>query len=305
MEQRDVVIIGGGPAGLAAAVYSKRAGLNAVVLEKGNFGGAINKTEEIENYPGVKHCTGPEIGTMLKEHAAAFNAEFVDCVVKSIELEGDKKIVRTDNGDYEAKAVILATGAEFKKMGFPGELEFGGRGVSYCATCDANFFEDCDICVVGGGNTAVEEACYLTGFASKVYIIHRRDKFRADQMAVDRLMKNDKIECVMDSVVDSIQGDDFVNKVVVKNVKTGELRELDVEGCFMFLGMDPISELVQGLVDCAEGGWVKTDCRMATSVPGIFAAGDVRETPLRQVITAASDGAIAAMSAYNYITEHF
>lgn len=305
MELRDLVIIGGGPAGLAAAVYGMRAGLKTVVLEKGNFGGAINKTEEIENYPGVKHCSGPEIGKMLKDHAEAFKAEFVDCTVKSIELQGDKRIVKTDAGDYEAKAVILATGAEFKKIGFPGELEFGGRGVSYCATCDANFFEDCDVAVVGGGNTAVEEACYLTGFASKVYIIHRRDKFRADQVAVDRATRNEKIEFVMDSVVDSIQGDDFVNKVVVKNVKTGELRDIPVEGCFMFLGMDPNSELVTDLVDCEKGGWVKVDAHMATSVPGIFAAGDVRDTPLRQVITAAADGAVAAMSAYTYITEHF
>ncbi|ERL24483.1 thioredoxin-disulfide reductase [Jonquetella sp. BV3C21] len=305
MEQRDLVIIGGGPAGLAAAVYGMRTGLKTAVLERGNFGGAINKTEEIENYPGVAHASGPEIGKMLKDHAMKFNAEFVDCTVKSLDCSGKTKIIKTDAGDFEAKAVILATGAEFKKLGFPGELEFGGKGVSYCATCDANFFEGCDVAVIGGGNTAVEESCYLTGFASKVYIVHRRDQFRADQMAVDRLMKNDKIERVMDSVVDSIQGDDFVNKLVVKNVKTGELREIAVEGVFMFVGMEPNNQLVDGLVDTVKGGWIKVDENMATSVPGLFAAGDVRDTPLRQVITAASDGAVAAMAAHNYIVNNF
>lgn len=305
MELRDLVIIGGGPGGLAAAIYGMRAGLKTVVLERGNFGGAINRTEEIENYPGVAEATGPEVGKMLKEHAAKFNAEFVDCTVKSIKVEGDKRIVLTDKGDYEAKAVIIATGAEFKKLGFPGELEFAGKGVSYCATCDANFFEDCDIAVIGGGNTAVEEGCYLTGFASKVYIVHRRDKFRADQVAVERMLKNPKIEPVMDSVVDSIQGDDFVNKLVVKNVKTGELRDIPVEGVFMFVGMEPNNELVKDLVETVNGGWIKVDHTMATSVPGIYAIGDVRDTPLRQVITAAADGAVAGMSAYTYIAEHF
>lgn len=305
MEQRDLVIIGGGPGGLSAAIYGMRAGLTTVVLERGNFGGAINKTEEIENYPGVAHVSGPEIGKMLKDHAEKFNAEFVDCNVKSVDLSGKTKVIKTDQGDYEAKAVILATGAEYKKLGFPGELEFGGKGVSYCATCDANFFEGVPVAVVGGGNTAVEESCYLTNFASKVYIIHRRDKFRADQMAVDRLLKNEKIEPVLDSVVDSIQGDDFVNKVVVKNVKTGELRDLEVEGVFMFVGMEPNNQLVDGQAETVKGGWIKVDENMATSVPGLYAVGDVRDTPLRQVITAASDGAVAAMAAHNYIVSNF
>ncbi len=305
MEMRDLVIIGGGPAGLAAAVYGRRAGLSTVVLEKGNFGGAINRTDEIENYPAIAHTSGPEIGKMFREHAAAFKTEFVDCTVKSISLDGKYKIVSTDKGDYKAKVVVLATGAEFRKLGCPGEAEYSGKGVSYCATCDGAFYEDCEVAVVGGGNTAVEEGCYLTQFASKVYIIHRRDQFRADEMAVERMKKNPKVVPVYDSVVESIEGGDLVEKIVLKNVKTGAISELPVEGVFMFVGTQPNNELVKDLVETAKGGWVKVNANMETSVPGLFAAGDVRETPLRQVITAAADGAVAGFTAYKYIAENF
>ena len=307
MEERDVVIVGGGPAGLAAAVYCRRAGLKTVVLEKGNWGGAINRTEEIENYPAIAHTSGPEIGKMFVDHAKAFNAEMVDCTVNSIAEDGKFKVVSTSKGDYKAKVVIVATGAEFRKLGCPGEAEYTGKGVSYCATCDGAFTEDCDVAVVGGGNTAVEEGCYLTQFASKVYIIHRRDHFRADEMAVERMKKNPKVVPVMDSVVESIEGDgDMVTKAVLKNVKTGELSDLPVEFVFMFVGTEPNNQLVKDLVKCTEkGGWVVTDKDLMTSVPGIFAAGDVRDTNLRQVITAASDGALAGMSAYKYIAENF
>ncbi len=307
MEERDVIIIGGGPAGLSAAVYCRRAGLKTAVLEKGNWGGAINRTEEIENYPAIKHTSGPEIGKMFVDHAKAFDTEMVDCTVNGVTLDGNYKIVATSKGDYKAKVVIVATGAEFRKLGCPGEAEYTGRGVSYCATCDAAFTEDADVAVVGGGNTAVEEGCYLTQFASKVYIIHRRNQFRADEMAVERMLKNPKVQPIYDSVVESIEGDgDLVQKAVLKNVKTGEISDLPVEFVFMFVGTEPNNQLVKNLVKCTEkGGWVETDASLMTSVPGIFAAGDVRNTQLRQVITAASDGALAGMSAYKYIAETF
>ena len=216
-------------------------------------------------------------------------------------------MVSTSKGDYKVKAVIVATGAEFRKLGCPGEAEYTGKGVSYCATCDAAFTEGVDVAVVGGGNTAVEEGCYLTQFANKVYIIHRRDQFRADEMAVERMLKNPKVQPVYCSVVERIEGDgDMVTKAVIKNVKTGEISDLPVEFVFMFVGTEPNNQLLKDLVKCSEkGGWVETDGNMMTSVPGILAAGDVRQTPLRQVVTAASDGALAGMSAYKYIAENF
>ncbi len=305
MEQRDLVIIGGGPAGLTAAIYGKRAGLSTLVIEKGVLGGAICTTEEIENWPGVKHATGPELGEMFKEHALALKAEFLEAEVNSIKENGNSKIVSTDKGDFEAKALIIATGASFRKLGCPGEAEFTGKGVSYCATCDGAFFEDLEVAVIGGGNTAVEEAGYLTQFASKVYIVHRRDKFRADQVAVDRALANPKIQPVWDSTVEEIAGDEMVEKVVLKNIKTGAISEIPVSGVFMFVGNTPNADLVKDLVETEKGGWVKTNERMATSMKGLFAAGDLRDKSLRQVVTAAGDGAVAAMSAYEYIAEHF
>jgi thioredoxin reductase (NADPH) len=305
MEQRDLVIIGAGPAGLTAAIYGRRAGLSTLVIEKGVFGGAICVTDEIENWPGVKHATGPELGDMFKDHAESLKTEFMEAEVKSIKENGDSKIVVTDKGEIEAKALIVATGASFRKLGCPGEAEFTGKGVSYCATCDGAFFEDLEIAVIGGGNTAVEEACYLTQFASKVYVVHRRDKFRADQVAVDRALANPKIQPVWDSVVEEIAGDGMVEKVVLKNVKTEEISEIPVSGVFMFVGNTPNAELVKDILETERGGWVKTDEKMASSMKGLFVAGDLRSKSLRQVVTAASDGAIAAMSSYEYIAEHF
>lgn len=302
MEERELVIIGGGPAGMAAAVYGRRAGLDVLVLEKGNVGGQILITSEIENYLGRKHMSGPELAASFREHAEHFGAEIRRTVVKEIVHADGANTVVTKDGEIKAKAVIVATGAQFRRLGAAGEKEFTGAGVSYCAVCDGAFYQDEIVAVIGGGNTAVEEACYLTRFASKVYIVHRRDEFRADRMACERAACNEKIVPVWESVLESVNGSDLVESITVKNVKTGELSDIEVAGVFVFVGTLPITECLGNLCERLDGGWIKTDEHMATSVPGIFAAGDVRDTPLRQVITAASDGAIAAMTAYHYIT---
>ena len=307
MEKHELVIIGAGPAGMSAAVYGKRAGLDVLVLERGAAGGQINNTDEIENYPGVAHATGPEIAEMFKAHALKFGTEIRRVDNSKVELRGDKKIVITktgeDTNEIEAEAVIVATGAHFRRLGCEGEAEHIGQGVSFCAVCDGAFFEDYEVAVVGGGNTAVEEGNYLTKFASKVYIIHRRDEFRADRSAIAQALANPKIEPVYNTVVEKIEGDGMVENLVIKNVKTGEVSNLPVAGVFMFVGQEPDDDCVRGLVKAERGGWIITNDRMETSVEGIFAAGDVRSKYLRQVITAASDGAIAAMAASSYINE--
>ena len=306
MEKRELVIIGAGPAGLSSAIYGRRAGLDVLILEKGTPGGQINITDEIENWPGVIHSTGSELGESFRKHAAHFNTEFRDCTVKSIEMRSGSKIIVTDKGEIEAEAIILATGASFRKLGCPGEAEKTGAGVSYCAVCDGACFEDETIAVVGGGNVAVEAAGYLTRFANKVYIIHRRDEFRADRLAIEQALANPKIEPVWNSVVESIEGDGLVEKLVLKNVKTGEVSDLPVAGVFVFVGTEPnVAYLGEpgSVVKQTRGGWVDTNEKMETSVEGIFAAGDIRDKFIRQVVTAADDSAIASMAAYSYITE--
>ena len=304
-EKHELVIIGAGPAGLSAAIYGARAGLDVLVLERAVTGGQINNTDEVENYPGILHATGSELGEMLKNHALKFKTNIRTVDSSKVELRGDKKIIVTKKSkeinEIEAEAVIIATGAHFKKLGCEGEDEHIGQGVSFCAVCDGAFFEDLEIAVVGGGNTAVEEADYLTKFASKVYIIHRRDEFRADRAAVDRALANPKIEPVYDTVVEKIEGNGMVENLVLKNVKSGEISNFPVAGVFMFVGQEPNDECIRGLVEAEKGGWIITNEKMETSVPGIFAAGDVRSKYLRQVITAASDGAIAAMAASAFL----
>lgn len=301
MEKRGLVIIGGGPAGLSAAIYGKRAGLDVLVLEKGMYGGQINITAEIENFPGVAHAEGIELAEAFRKHAEVFKPDFRDCRVQCLAFEGANKIITTDRGDIEAEAIIIASGASFRHTGCKGEEEFGGRGVSYCAVCDGAFFEDEVVAVIGGGNTAVEEASYLTQFASKVYIIHRRDEFRADRAVIERALANPKIEPVWNTVVDEIAGGDMVEKVVTRNVKTGEIGELPVAGVFVFVGTEPNVGFLDGQLE-RNGKWIVTNDHMETSMEGVFAAGDVRDKFLRQVVTAAADGAIAAMAAYEYIT---
>ena len=306
MKNFDVAIIGAGPAGLTAAIYARRAGLTTVVIEKTVAGGQINITDEIENWPGTKKMKGSDLGKSFKEHALSFGVELLMTEVNRIEKTPDdrKKIIVTTNDEIEAGAVILAMGAHFKKLGVKGEAEFTGMGVSYCAVCDAPFFEGLDVAVIGGGNVAVEEACYLTNFANKVYIIHRRNEFRADYAAGKKALDNPKIVPVWDSVVESIDGTDFVEGVTVKNVQTGETKKIEVSGVFIFVGTEPNTAILQDSnlnIEMANGGWIKTTEKMETTEAGIFAAGDLRDKFLRQVVTAASDGAIAAMSAYQFL----
>ena len=304
----DVVILGAGPAGLAAGLYAGRSCLKTLIVEKGQDGGQIAITDEIENYPGqiVEGESGPSLIARMSEQAKKFGAERVSDVIKSVELEGEVKKLVGAKGEYYGKTVILATGAFPRPIGCKNEGKFVGKGISFCATCDANFFEDFEVFVVGGGDSAVEEAMYLTKFARKVSIIHRRDELRAAKSIQEKAFKNPKMNFIWDTVVDEVDGDELLNKMVLRNVKTGELTtyEADEEdglfGLFGFIGMIPNSGLFEGIIDM-DRGYIKTDENMHTNIEGVYAAGDIRVKSLRQVVTAAADGAIAAMQAEHYL----
>ena len=304
----DVIIIGAGPAGLASGLYASRAKLNTLILEKDKTGGQIVTTDEVANYPGsIEDATGPSIIARMANQAEEFGAVRKKDAVLDIELEGKVKKVKCQNGEYTAKAVILATGANPRKIGCPGEVELTGKGVSYCATCDADFFTDFEVFVIGGGDSAVEEAMYLTKFARKVTIVHRRDELRAAKSIQEKAFANEKLEFLWDSTVEEIKGDGMVESIVFKNMKTGELSEYQAHeddgtfGVFPFIGFTPTSHLFKDKVEMDAGGYIVTDDNMKTNVEGVFAAGDIRVKSLRQVITAAADGAIAAVQAEKYI----
>ena len=303
----DIIIIGAGPAGLAAAMYAGRARLSTLLIEKDAIGGQIVITSEIENYPGgIEHETGQTLINRMLAQSDHFGAERISDTILDVDLEPKVKIVKGQKGEYQGKTVIIATGAQPRPIGCPGERELIGKGVSYCATCDANFFEDFEVYVVGGGDSAVEEAMYLAKFARKVTIIHRRDELRAAKSIQERAFANPKIEYMWDSVVEELKGDGILTSMVVKNVKTGELREIEADeedgtfGVFVFVGFLPNTGIFEGKVHM-EGGYIPTDDDMKTNVPGVFAAGDLRVKSLRQVVTAAADGAIATASAEHYI----
>ncbi len=307
----DVIILGGGPAGLAAGLYAGRSRLSTLIIEKGQDGGQIAITDEIENYPGqmVEGESGPSLIARMTEQAKKFGAERCSDVIKSVELNGEVKKLVGAKGEYEAKCVIIATGAFPKPIGCENEGKFTGKGISFCATCDASFFEDFEVYVVGGGDSAVEEAMYLTKFARKVTIIHRRNELRAAKSIQEKAFANPKIAFLWDSVVVKVDGDDLLSSMTVKNVKTGELTEITADeddglfGLFGFIGYNPNSQLFEGVLDM-ENGYIKTDENMHTNIPGVFAAGDIRVKSLRQVVTAAADGAIAAMQAEHFISNH-
>lgn len=298
----DVIIIGGGPAGLTAGIYVKRAMLNALLLEKTGVGGQIIITDLVENFPGFLEISGADLARKFEEHAMKFGLEMKSMVeVSGIEDKGNTKIVKTSEGDFEAKAVIIASGTTPRKLGVKGELEFTGRGVSYCATCDGFFFRDKVVVVVGGGDSAITEAIFLTKMAKKVIVVHRRDKLRAEKINQEHAFANPKISFVWDSVVEEIAGKNIVEKAIVRNVKTNALTELKTDGVFIYVGLIPNTAFANVKKD--EWGFIIANDKMETSVRGIFVAGDCRVTPLRQITTAVGDGAIAAVSAEKYIEE--
>lgn len=302
MKNYDVIVIGAGPGGMTGALYASRANLSVLMLDRGIYGGQMNNTAAIENYPGFKSVLGPDLAKDMYDGATQFGAEYAYGSVESIEDHGDYKIVKTDDGDYQAKAVIIGTGSEYKKLGVPGEDKFGGRGVSYCAVCDGAFFKNREVAVVGGGDSAVEEGLYLAGLASKVTIFVRRDQLRAQKILQDRAFANDKIEFVWNTNVTEILGDDMkVTGVATRNNQTGETGEKAVSGVFIYVGTLPMTDAFKGLGITDDAGWIKTDEHMHTAVAGVFAIGDVRQKDLRQITTAVGDGGIAGQEAFSYI----
>lgn len=300
----DVIIIGAGPAGMTAAVYTSRGSLSTLMIERGVPGGQMANTEEVENYPGFDHILGPDLSTKMFEHAKKFGAEYAYGDIKEI-IDGEEyKTVVAGSKEFKARAIIISTGAEYKKLGAPGEKELSGRGVSYCAVCDGAFFKGKELVVVGGGDSAVEEGVYLTRFASKVTIVHRRDELRAQSILQKRAFDNEKIGFIWSHTVKEInEKDGKVGSLTLVSTKTGEEQEFKADGVFVYVGMLPLSKPFEKLGITNENGYIETNEHMETKIPGIFAAGDVREKALRQIVTATGDGSIAAQSAQHYIEE--
>ncbi|GIN85379.1 thioredoxin reductase [Heyndrickxia sporothermodurans] len=300
----DVIIIGAGPAGMTAAVYTSRANLSTLMIERGIPGGQMANTEEVENYPGYDHILGPDLSNKMFEHAKKFGAEYAYGDIKEV-INGDEyKTIVAGSKQYKARAIIIATGAEYKKVGVPGEKELGGRGVSYCAVCDGAFFKEKELVVVGGGDSAVEEGVYLTRFASKVTIIHRRDKLRAQKILQDRAFSNEKVDFIWNHTIKEIHEENGkVSSVTLVSTENGEEQEFKTDGVFIYIGMVPLTKPFLNLGITNDAGYIVTDENMVTNVPGIFAAGDVREKTLRQIVTATGDGSIAAQNAQVYVEE--
>ena len=303
----DIIVLGAGPAGLAAASYAGRARMDTLLIEGTKDGGQIVITNEIENYPGsLEEESGPSLIARMTKQVEKFGADRVTDTIVDVELEGKVKHLKGNHGDYYAKAVVIATGASPRPIGCPGEKEFTGKGVSYCATCDANFFEDFEVYVVGGGDSAVEEAMYLTKFARKVTLVHRRDELRAAKSIQEKAFANPKMAFMWNTTIEEIKGDGVVTSMIVKDTNTGETREIEADeedgtfGIFVFVGFDPKSQLFEGKLEM-ENRYIVTDKYMHTSVPGVFAAGDVIVKHLRQVVTACGDGAVAATEAQHYV----
>lgn len=302
--QYDIIIIGGGAAGLAAAIYAVRAELKTLVLERQAVGGQILYTGEIENYPGFPDpISGPDLAVLYEKQAIRFGTEFEYDTVLRLETGGPVKRVIGDEAEYTAKAIIIAVGGEHNKLGVPGEEELSGRGVSYCATCDGNFFRNMDVTVVGGGDAAMDEGLYLTRMTKSVTVVHRRGELRASKILQQRAFENPKMNFVWDTEVEEIKGNGDVASVVLKNLKTGAVDEHPTEGVFIYIGFHPNSEFLRGAIDLDAGGHVITDMEMRTSADGVFAAGDVRRYSERQLGNAVGDGIAAALAAYRYISE--
>jgi thioredoxin reductase (NADPH) len=300
----EVIIVGGGPAGLTAGLYTSRARLHTLLVENALFGGQMTTTEMIDNYPGFPQgVTGDELSRLMEEQAKRFGMETISGEVIEVKLNRDQKIVRTHESTFLGETIIVCTGTEYRKLGVPGEKEYAGKGVSYCATCDAAFFKDSEIFVVGGGDSALTEALFLTKFVKGLTIVHRRDALRATKIYQERAMANPKIKFLWNSVIQEIKGDQVARAVLVKNVKTGELKEFNTEGVFLFVGLTPRTEFLKGLVQMDEAGYIVTNDNCEASVKGIFAAGDCRKKLLRQIATGVGDGATAAFAAEKYLEE--
>ena len=303
MSRYEVIIIGGGPGGLTAGLYASRAGLKTLLFERGMFGGQIVNARQVDNYPGFPEgISGSELASLMHQQATKYGLETITAEVTAIKPGPIYNVVTTE-GNFEAEAMIIAAGSEYRKLGVPGEEKLLGRGVSYCATCDAFFFRDQDVAVVGGGDTAITDALELSEHASKVYIIHRRDQLRAGQVLQQLAFAQPKLKPIWDTVVDEIAGEDKLSGLRLRNVKTGETTNLQVAGVFVAIGLEPNSQCFAGIVELNETGNIKTNELMETSAPGIFAVGDIRKNSARQVASAVGDGATAALSAFKYLRE--
>jgi thioredoxin reductase (NADPH) len=305
MQKEKVIIIGSGPAGLTAALYMARADTNPLVISGNQLGGQISITNEVENYPGFPEgTTGPELVDLMQKHAEHFGARVVIDEVTEVDFtQGSPFNVKTHGEQYEADSVIVTVGASPKRLGIPGEEELIGRGVSFCATCDGFFFRDKEVLVVGGGDSAMEEGIFLTKFAKRVRVVHRRDELRAGETLKKRAFANDKIEFVWDTVIDEISGNGKVEKVIARNVKSDEIEELETDGVFIFIGHYPNSDIFKGQLEMDEAGYLITDDRKMTSVPGVFAAGEIQDPVFRQISTSVGQGAAAAMMAERWLEE--
>jgi thioredoxin reductase (NADPH) len=302
-QEYEVIIIGGGPAGLTAGLYTARARLSSLLIERGLVGGQIADAELVENYPGfAQGISGLELGQSMQQQATKYGLNTVIAEATGIELKGEKKVVKTTKGNFTAKAIIIASGSERRKLGIPGEENLTGRGVSYCATCDAPFFKEKPVAVVGGGDAAITEALHLIKFASKVIVIHRRDRLRATRILEEKAQAEPKIEFLWNSVVEAVEGEDVVKRLSLRQVITGKKSTLDVAGVFIAIGLKPNTDYLKGVLPLDEAGYITTNDRMETEIPGIFAAGDIRQNSAQQAITAAGDGATAAIFAEKFIS---
>lgn len=301
----DVIIIGGGPAGLTAGLYASRANLNSLLIEKGLVGGQISTAEKVDNYPGFPDgIDGFELTDLMHRQATKYGLKTIIAEVADVESQKKQIVIKTTEGDFTARALIVASGSDRQKLGIPGEKEFTGKGVAYCATCDAAFFRDVPVVVVGGGNAAITEALHLTKFASKVTIIHRRDKLRASAVLHEKAFSEPKIDFIWNSVVEEIEGEDTVKRIKLRQVKTGEKSTMEIAGVFVAVGLKPNTDYLKDILRMDAGGYVITDDKMGTNVPSIFAAGDARHNSARQAITAAGDGATAAFYAEKFLSKY-
>ena len=302
-ETYDCIIIGAGPAGLSAGLYAARGNLKTLILEKAIVGGQLQVTHEIENYPGMDHMTGPQVSDAMEAQTKRFGCEIItNSGVTSVDLKAQPKKILCGDKEYLAKTVIIASGSDHNHLGVPGEEELAGKGVSYCAVCDGAFFKEKNLVVVGGGSSAVEEGNFLTKFASKVTLVHRRDELRAERILQNRFMNNPKTDIIWDTTVESINGDMLgVTSVTLKNKKTGETSEFECDGVFIYVGLSPNTQYLDGSVEIDGSGKVLANEKMETNIPGVYVAGDIRNTPLKQAVTAASDGSLAATMAIGYV----